>query len=70
MSGKQLTLTMVSNHVVRRTAPCGRPAILERFAQLLSPANEVRSRLRAARTSLEEAAVRLERPASSEYYTG
>jgi hypothetical protein len=50
-----MSLRMVSNSVVRRPASRGRPAVLELFARLLSPANPTRSRLRAAQSSLDAA---------------
>jgi hypothetical protein len=55
MTGKQLSLTMASNSVVRRPAQRGRSAILEFLARLLTPADPVRSRLRAAQVSLDTA---------------
>ena len=55
MTGKQLSLTMVSNSVVRRPVSRDRPAILTFFARLLPPADPVRSRLRDAQASLDKA---------------
>ena len=59
---QEISIAMVSSRFVLRGE---RPALLTLVARLLAPEDRVRSRLRAARASLDEAVARLESPAST-----
>jgi hypothetical protein len=58
MTGKPMSLPTVNNRIASQAGHDGRPAILAFVARLLAPTDQVRSRLRAAQTSLEAAAAR------------
>jgi len=60
MTGKQMSLTTMNNLVAPWSGRRRQPAFLALLARLFTPTDWVQSRLRAAQSSLEKAAARLE----------